>query len=120
MENTNNYYCYFLISHKSNRTYIGITNNLENRIKQHNGKIKGGAKSTQSSSWNYHTVIGNFKNKSESMSFEWYWKHIKNKNGKWIKNKSGMNNKMKRLLELILNCKWKHVNIVSNNVINAI
>ena len=28
--------------------YCGITNNIENRLKQHNGEIKGGAKYTRS------------------------------------------------------------------------
>lgn len=28
--------------------YCGITNNLEKRLKQHNGKLKGGAKYTRS------------------------------------------------------------------------
>lgn len=105
----NNYFCYLLIS--ANKTYIGITNNLALRLKKHNGVLKGGAKSTRIAKgcWNYHTIIGNFQNKADAMSFEWYWKHIKNNKNKWVKNKSGICNKMKRLLELLLDCKWNNV-----------
>lgn len=105
-----NYYCYFIVT--ANRTYIGITNLLSKRIKQHNNQIKGGAKSTSMyTNWKYHTIIGNFKSKSEAASFEWYWKHVKN-NNKWIGTKSGINNKMNRLIELLLEEKWDHLQIV--------
>lgn len=106
------YYCYFIIS--KNRTYIGITCDLK-RIKKHNGLLKGGAKSTRTSkNWNYHTIVGTFIGKGQAMRFEWYWKHQKNNKGAWIKTKSGLNNKMKRLLDLLLENEWKHINIIIN------
>lgn len=40
------YYVYLLKHEKLNRTYVGITNNLKRRLRQHNGEIKGGARST--------------------------------------------------------------------------
>lgn len=100
------YYCYLIIS--INRTYIGITNNLENRLNKHNqGK---GAKSTRcSKQWGYHTIIAGFKGKSDAMRFEWYWKHDLNKKGKWQKTKSGLTHKMKRLIKLLL--EWKDINL---------
>jgi putative endonuclease len=93
------YYCYLITT--ANRTYIGITNNLENRLKKHNqGK---GAKSTRCSNlWQYHTIIAGFKGKSDAMRFEWYWKHDLNKKGKWQKTKSGFNCKMERLIKLLM------------------
>lgn len=104
------YYCYLLIS--NNKTYIGITNDLLLRIKKHNKILKGGAKSTSSlSNWQYHTIIGKFKNKGEALSFEWYWKHKYNKN-KWIRTKSGIKNKMTRLLELLLDDRWSNINVI--------
>jgi predicted GIY-YIG superfamily endonuclease len=40
-------YCVYLLKHENlNRTYVGITNNLKRRLRQHNGEIKGGARST--------------------------------------------------------------------------
>jgi len=35
-----------LINTSHNKTYIGITNNMRRRIRQHNGEITGGAKYT--------------------------------------------------------------------------
>jgi predicted GIY-YIG superfamily endonuclease len=96
------YYCYFIIC-DSNHTYIGITNDLHNRILQHNKIKKGGAKATsRGKNWRYHTVIGCFENKSTAQSFEWNWKHQKTTSGKWTKTKSGMKNKMSRLIQLLL------------------
>ena len=40
------YYCYILIN-SNNHTYVGSTNNLARRLRQHNGEIVGGAKSTR-------------------------------------------------------------------------
>ena len=38
-----NYILYLLINTHNNYTYLGITNNSERRIRQHNGEIKNGA-----------------------------------------------------------------------------
>ena len=38
----------YLLECKDKTLYCGITNDLENRLKQHNGEIKGGAKYTRS------------------------------------------------------------------------
>jgi len=35
---------YCLKGHKTNKTYVGSTNNFERRLRQHNGTIVGGAK----------------------------------------------------------------------------
>lgn len=109
----NQFYCYFLTS-GNQRTYIGYTNNLEKRIKQHNKIIKGGAKSTRSGkNWIFHTIVGNFENKERAQSFEFEWKHIKNNLGKWKKNKPKLENKMLRLIELLSSEKWEDINIIN-------
>ena len=41
-----NYIVYLLKNSNNNCTYVGITNNPERRIRQHNGEIKGGARYT--------------------------------------------------------------------------
>ena len=40
------YYCYFLYNVSNKKNYIGITNNVTRRLRQHNKEIKGGAKYT--------------------------------------------------------------------------
>jgi predicted GIY-YIG superfamily endonuclease len=43
----NNYIIYLLYNTNSNYTYVGITNNPNRRIRQHNGELVGGAKYTK-------------------------------------------------------------------------
>ena len=38
----------YILECRDGSLYCGITNNLEKRLKQHNGEIKGGAKYTRS------------------------------------------------------------------------
>lgn len=54
---TNSYYCY-IISNDNDRTYNGYTVNLERRLRQHNGHIQGGAKTTRGKGpWSFLVVI---------------------------------------------------------------
>jgi predicted GIY-YIG superfamily endonuclease len=71
------YNCYLLRSAQNNRTYIGITNNFEKRLRQHNGEIKGGSKYCLSNGagWSLHLLVGGFESKGEALKFEWAAKH---------------------------------------------
>lgn len=110
------YYCYLIYSSKIQRTYIGITNDLQKRIQQHNGMIKGGAKSTRcDKNWKYFMIISQFINKSDACRFEWYWKHDKNLKNKWINTKPLIKNKLKRLIMLLIQDEWHHLSILSNS-----
>lgn len=61
--------------------YIGYTNNLHRRIKQHNGLLKGGAKATKGYIWSYYCIFTNFRNNIEGLQTEWRLKHVsKNRN----------------------------------------
>ena len=72
------YSCYLIYNTK--KCYIGSTNNLKRRLRQHNGEIKGGAKSTKSSdNWSYLLTIEGFKDRSEACKFESLWKKQKGK-----------------------------------------
>lgn len=65
-------YIIYILFHKlSNCTYVGITNNPENRIRKHNGIIKGGAKYTTSKKggWDYYGFILGCE-KIEALSIE--------------------------------------------------
>jgi hypothetical protein len=59
----NNYNVYLLINNKNRCTYIGCTNNLTRRLRQHNGELVGGAKYTrmkkQDGEWSYYGYINN-------------------------------------------------------------
>jgi len=94
------WYCYLILS-QDNITYIGITNNLERRLKQHNREISGGAKCTRKSSGWHYIKTCQFNNKIDASKFEWNWKHIRSKSGKWRKT-SGLNERLARFDQLVL------------------
>lgn len=57
------------------KTYIGSTVNLNKRIRQHNGIIKGGAKCNRGGVWDYYCVIFNLHgHKKLCLSEEWHLK----------------------------------------------
>ena len=67
------YIIYLLINSENNCTYIGITNNPERRLRQHNGEIKGGAKYTSfkkgNGKWEFYGFILGV-DKHEALSIE--------------------------------------------------
>jgi len=75
------YVCYLLVSSESNKTYVGITNNLSRRIRQHNGECSGGAKYTcQGRPWRVYGYVEGFgENKNLVLKFEWRWKYLSRK-----------------------------------------
>ena len=83
-------------------TYVGVSNNVEKRLRAHNGEIKGGAKYTTSKGpgWKHICLIHGFPTKIESMQFEWALKHIKPRNA------GGMINRIKKLNTLLNKTKW--------------
>jgi predicted GIY-YIG superfamily endonuclease len=68
-----NYIVYLLKNSHNNCTYVGITNNPERRLRQHNGEIKGGARYThnkkETSIWSYYGFILGL-DKSTALSIE--------------------------------------------------
>ncbi|WP_435098512.1 GIY-YIG nuclease family protein [Candidatus Pelagibacter bacterium nBUS_27] len=81
------FYVYMLksISPGSNKTYVGYTNNIKQRLLKHNSNK--GAKSTMGYFW---IVIYKryFKNKNEAMSYEYKLKNDKKKRSKLSKNEN--------------------------------
>ena len=69
----NDYRIYLLKNSFSNYTYIGVTNNFQRRIRQHNGDLVGGAKYTKSNKgegiWEYYGWINNV-DKHTALSLE--------------------------------------------------
>lgn len=95
------YFVYMLVNTR-NTTYIGMTNNPRRRVRQHNGIIKGGARATRrSNTWWMFTVVGMFT-KIEALKFERAWK----------KKSHGVVGRLKRLWKLLLEEKYKDVNVI--------
>jgi structure-specific endonuclease subunit SLX1 len=74
------YLCYLLVSELpgyTNKTYVGSTNNLGRRIRQHNGELKsGGAKYTSKyRPWRIVATVRNFTTEREALQFEWALQH---------------------------------------------
>jgi predicted GIY-YIG superfamily endonuclease len=73
---------YFIVNSikQFNKTYIGSTNNIDRRIRQHNGEIKGGARYTRGNTWLFYSIIYSFNlTKNLVLSREWYFKYIRRK-----------------------------------------
>lgn len=70
------YYVY-LISCSDNSIYTGITNDIEKRIKQHNGVVKGGAKYTRTRRPVKILYFEKFETKSDALKREFQIKKLK-------------------------------------------
>lgn len=110
------YILYLLVNSCNSRTYLGITNNFNRRIRQHNNEIKGGAKYTtafkQSGKWILHLHVPNLS-KIEALSLE---RKIKNINKK-SKGKTPLDRRIYSINNVIYNTDYKYV-INDNNCLN--
>ena len=78
------YYYYmfvYVLRSTTGRTYIGATVDLNRRLRQHNGEIKGGAKATRraidkGSSWTRIGHVSGFPTWQSALQFEWRWKQL--------------------------------------------
>lgn len=62
---------YVLLSSNGRRTYVGITNDVERRLAQHNGELPGGAKSTRAGRpWSVGATFGPFATRAEAQRVE--------------------------------------------------
>lgn len=94
--------CYLLKSQVSNRTYIGATNDFKNRIRRHNGIIKGGAKYTQTNRpWEPVCIVSGFPDKIHALCFEWRVKRKRVKNR--FKTVYYLDNRVKNIYNVLLN-----------------
>ena len=72
-------FVYLLQCVSTKRTYIGATVNLDRRLRQHNGEIKGGAKSTKGKKWIRIAYVSGFPDWNSTLQFEWRWKNLSRK-----------------------------------------
>ena len=70
--------CYLLATADggSQKTYVGITPDLDRRLAQHNGEQAGGAKATHGRTWERICHVTGFPNHRAALQFEWRWKQI--------------------------------------------
>jgi len=69
------YFVYLLKEDGGNRTYVGFTSDLDRRLRQHNGELKGGAKSTRGRSWVLYGYVSGIMELREGLQLEWRIKH---------------------------------------------
>ena len=68
--------CYLLATHDEKRTYVGITPDLDRRLRQHNGELSGGAKATHGHQWKRVCHVRGFPDHRAALQFEWRWKQM--------------------------------------------
>jgi predicted GIY-YIG superfamily endonuclease len=99
--------CYALLHTIKNKTYTGITNNFERRLKQHQGKLSGGARYTRTKkgSWKPIFHVLGFETHRSVLQFEWAMKKRKlpakySKSKKYTRGLSGRVRQLEFILSL--------------------
>lgn len=74
------FYVYLLLSNRGT-TYVGATVNLDRRLRQHNGELKGGARLTgrlvaKGGKWERVCYASGFPTWKCALQFEWKWKNL--------------------------------------------
>lgn len=106
--------CYILRSkdpEHSRKTYVGKTNDLSRRLRQHNGELKGGAKYTSGRGpWEPFIVIKGFKFEHECLQFEWAMHNPievdKKKKRKRVVRRQGQKGRCKSLEVILSKKRW--------------
>jgi predicted GIY-YIG superfamily endonuclease len=79
---------------------VGISNNFNRRIRQHNQQIKGGARYTKrSTDWQPFVHVCGFASKRQCLQFEWSMKHRRVKIG-------GISGRIQTLEKLLAMERW--------------
>jgi structure-specific endonuclease subunit SLX1 len=73
--------CYLLATNDggSQKTYVGVTPDLDRRLRQHNGLLSGGAKATHGRQWERICHVAGFPDHTSVLQFEWRWKQLSRK-----------------------------------------
>lgn len=93
---------------------MGATNDFSRRIRQHNGEISGGAKSTAGFKWQPIIHIQGFKDRHQLLRFEWLWKHC-------FKSKSkGVYRRIEMLEYLLEQAEWSDLRVETTEEIGCL
>jgi predicted GIY-YIG superfamily endonuclease len=72
------WWVYLLHSGRRSRSYIGIALDVDRRLRQHNGELAGGARSTRSGRpWRVSRTLGPFPDRSTASRIEYAWKQVR-------------------------------------------
>ncbi len=72
----------YIVKCSDGTLYTGITNDLERRLSQHNGKMRGGARYTSSRGPVQLMHVEKFPSRKEAAKREWEIKHTLSRQGK--------------------------------------
>ena len=101
--------CYLLATH-ANKTYTGASSDPARRLRQHNGELSGGARSTRGYHWQSVAVVGPFPSQGDALRFERTWKRA-GSNGK--KNMTAVQRRLKAL-DLLTNSMQPGFNVTKH------
>jgi predicted GIY-YIG superfamily endonuclease len=75
---TQRWNCYLLVTNDGGgqRTYVGVTPDLDRRLAQHNREQSGGAAATAGRHWHRVCHVKGFPDKRAVLQFEWRWKQL--------------------------------------------
>ena len=78
MSEADRWWVYLLESATRRRTYIGIACDVDRRLRQHNGELVGGARSTRSGRpWSVLRRLGPYPTRGVASRVEYFWKQAK-------------------------------------------
>lgn len=102
----------FYIIYNKNCSYAGVSPDVEKRLRKHNGELHGGAKYTCSKGpgWEHICIVEGFPTKINAMQFEWAVKHCAPKKA------TGINNRMKKLIEVLSKDQWTQNSPLANTI----
>jgi predicted GIY-YIG superfamily endonuclease len=99
--------CYCIQNSLKTKTYVGATNDFLRRLRQHNGEISGGAKSTKGYKWEPIFHIVGFTDRHQLLRFEWFWKHC------YKCNETGITKRVNMLEFLLQKDEWQHLKVLT-------
>jgi len=75
-----NWSVYVLVSERATLTYVGISNDVDRRLQQHNGNKPGGARSTRAGRpWRVGIIYGPYGDRGEASRVEYRVKQLRGK-----------------------------------------
>lgn len=107
------FYNYILYNSVNGQTYNGYTVDLGRRLRQHNGELVGGARSTRkmAGNWKFLAVAWSADfTKKTAMSFEWWVRYPTGKKPR-PREFSGKEGRVKGLRRVLEMDKWKDIDI---------